>query len=68
MRDLQAHIGEERAEMGKEFRRQNFLLTRHFIGRLGSHFKTTAGWRMPELFDSFTIKTRPAPKPPYEKK
>ncbi|KAL5349546.1 hypothetical protein ACLOAV_005841 [Pseudogymnoascus australis] len=69
MRDLQRHIGEERAEVGKESRRQNFLLTRHFIGRLGSHFKaarilTTAGWRMPELFDSFTIKTRPSPKPP----
>jgi hypothetical protein len=69
MRELQRHIGEERAEMTNESRRQNFLLTRHFIGRLGSHFKaarklTTAGGRMLELFDSFTIKTRPSLKPP----
>ncbi|KFY32608.1 hypothetical protein V493_00030 [Pseudogymnoascus sp. VKM F-4281 (FW-2241)] len=51
--------------MGKKSIRQNFLLTRHFIGRHGSHIKTAsiltaAGWRMPELFVSLTIKTRPS--------
>jgi hypothetical protein len=74
MRELQEHIGDEPVDepvdINKaESRRQAFLLTRHFIGRLGSHLKaakilTTAGWRMPGLFDNFTIRTRPAPKPP----
>ncbi|KAE9380971.1 hypothetical protein N431DRAFT_363089, partial [Stipitochalara longipes BDJ] len=70
MRELQKHIGDEPAELGEsESRRQAFLLTRHYIGRLGSHLKaarilTTAGWRMPKLFETFTIRTRPSPKPP----
>jgi hypothetical protein len=70
MRELQRQIGDEPTELGNaESRRQAFLLTRHYIGRLGSHLKaarilTAAGWRMPDLFDNFTIKTRPSPKPP----
>jgi hypothetical protein len=70
MRELQRHIGDEPAELGNtESRRKAFLLTRHFIGRLGSHLKaarilTAAGWRMPDLFDNFAIKTRPSPEPP----
>ncbi|PMD41861.1 hypothetical protein L207DRAFT_633163 [Hyaloscypha variabilis F] len=70
MWELQRHIGDEPAELDEtESRRQAFLLTRHYIGRLGSHLKaakilTTAGWRMPGLFENFTIQTRPSPKPP----
>jgi len=70
MRELQRHIGDEPAGLEEaESRRQAFLLTRHYIGRLVSHFKasrilTTAGLRMPELFETFTIRTRPSPKPP----
>lgn len=70
MRELQRHIGDEPAELDEaESRRQSFLLTRHYIGRLGSHLKaakilTTSGWRMPSLFENFTIQIRPSPKPP----
>jgi hypothetical protein len=72
VQELQSHIGDEPAELDEaeaESRRQAFLLTRHYIGRLGSHLKaarilTTAGWRLPKLFENFKIRTRPAPKPP----
>jgi OTT_1508-like deaminase len=70
LRELQRHIGDDPAELNEvESRRQAFLLTRHYIGRLGSHFKaarilTTAGWKMPRLFENFNILTRPSPKPP----
>lgn len=69
MRELRRHIGDEPAELGDpNSRRQAFLLTRHYIGRLGSHLKaakilTTAGWRLPNLFENFTIQTRPSPPP-----
>ncbi len=69
MRELRRHIGDEPAELGvPNSRRQAFLLTRHYIGRLASHLKaakilTTAGWRMPNLFENFTVKTRPSPPP-----
>ena len=69
MRELRRHIGDEPAELSDpDSRRQAFLLTRHYIGRLGSHLKaakilTTAGWRMPNLFENFTIQTRPSPLP-----
>ncbi len=67
MRELRRHIGDEPAELGvPNSRRQAFLLTRHYIGRLGSHLKaakilTTVGWRMPNLLENFTIQTRPSP-------
>jgi hypothetical protein len=70
VQELQRHIGDEPAELSEaESRRQAFLLTRHYIGRLGSHLKaarilTTAGWKMPGLFENFAIRTRPSPKPP----
>ena len=69
MRELQRHIGDEPAELGElESRRQAFLWTRHYIGRLGSHLKaarilTTAGWKMPNLFENITIQIRPSPTP-----
>ena len=69
MRELQRHIGDEPAELGElESRRQAFLWTRHYIGRLGSHLKaakilTTAGWKMPSLFENITIQIRPSPPP-----
>lgn len=71
MRQLQKHIGNGTTELDTAgSRRQDFLLTRHFIGRLGSHFKaarilTMAARRLPDLFDNFTIEPRPSPKPPY---
>jgi hypothetical protein len=51
-----------------ESRQQAFLLTRHYIGRLGSHLRAAkllvaAGLKLPELFDGFTIQRRPSPKP-----
>ena len=70
MRELQRHIGEEHATSDHpESRRENFRLARHFIGRLGSHLRAarilvTAARRLPSLFDNFTIKTLPSPKPP----
>lgn len=70
MRRLQKHIGDSPPEMGAaESSRQNFIITRHYIGRLGSHLKaarilTVAGQRMPELFEDFTVKIWPAPKSP----
>ena len=69
MRELQRHIGDEPAELDElESRRQAFLWTRHYIGRLGSHLKaakilTTAGWKMPSLFENITIQIRPSPPP-----
>jgi len=40
MRELQRHIGDGPAKLGNpESRRQAFLLTHHFIGRLRSHMK-----------------------------
>jgi len=70
MRELQRHIGDESAELvTAESTRYAFLMTRHYIGRLGSHLKaakilTTDSWRLRDLFEKFTIKTRPSPKPP----
>lgn len=70
MRGLQKHIGDSPPEMGTaESRRQNFAITRHYIGRLGSHLKaarilTVAGQRMPDLFEDFTVRIWPSPKPP----
>lgn len=70
VRELQRHIGDGPQELDEaESRRQAFLLTRHYIGRLGSHLKAArilakAGWTMPNLFDNFTIQTRPSPTPP----
>ena len=70
MRALQRHIGDDYEDIFEgESRRQAFLLTRHYIGRLGSHLKAAkvlvaAGSRMPKLFNNFDIQTRPAPKPP----
>ncbi|RDL33069.1 Uncharacterized protein BP5553_08508 [Venustampulla echinocandica] len=70
IRELRQHIGDEISGMTKdESRKQDFLLARHYIGRLGSHLKaakilTAAGWRMPELFDNFDIRIRPSPKAP----
>jgi hypothetical protein len=69
MRELRRHIGDESAELDNpNSRRQDFLLTRHYIGRLGSHLKaakilTTAGWRMPNLFENIAIQTRPSSPP-----
>jgi hypothetical protein len=67
---LHEHI-DEMPEMitGSDSKRQAFLLTRHYIGRLGSHPKAakalvTACMRMPNLLDQFTIKKLPSPKPP----
>jgi hypothetical protein len=70
MREFQRYIGDEPGELGEaESRQQSFLLARHYIGRLGSHLKaarilTAAGWRMPDLFNNFTIRARPSPRPP----
>lgn len=71
MKAVQRHIGDRAIEAveGSESTRQAFLLTRHYIGRLGSHLGTAkvlvaAGLRIPGLFDDFTIKTLPAPKSP----
>ena len=70
MRELQKHIGNESSESDiAGSKRQVFLLTRHYIGRLGSHVRaaktlTIAGQRLPHLFDNFAIKPRPSPKPP----
>ncbi|ELR03152.1 hypothetical protein VC83_08458 [Pseudogymnoascus destructans] len=70
MRALQRHIGDNHTYIVEgESRRQAFVLTRHYIGRLGSHVRAAkvlvaAGLRMPDLFNSFAIQTRPAPKPP----
>ena len=69
MRRLQKHIGDSPPEMGAAgSSRQNFIITGHYIGCLGSHLKaarilTVAGQRMPELFEDFTVKTWPAPPP-----
>ncbi|KAH9207091.1 hypothetical protein DL95DRAFT_314370, partial [Leptodontidium sp. 2 PMI_412] len=70
MRGLQKHIGDSPPEMGTaESRRQNFVITRHYIGRLGSHLKaarilTVAGQRMPDLFEDFAVGIWPSPKSP----
>jgi len=64
------HTGDSPTELGNsESKEQAFSLVRHYIGRLGSHFRAarilvTAGWRMSDLFDNFVIKIRPSPKPP----
>jgi hypothetical protein len=69
MKELRRHIGDEPAELtDPNSRRQAFLQTRHYIGRLGSHLKaakilTTAGWRMPNLFENITIETQPSSSP-----
>lgn len=70
MRRLQKHIGDSSPEMDTaESRRQNFVITRHYIGRLGSHLKAArtllvAGQRMPDLFEDFSVSIWPSPKPP----
>lgn len=70
LRALQRHIGDESSALTNiESTRQGFLLTRHYIGRLGSHLKAakaliTAGYRMPDLFENFTIRTRLSSKSP----
>lgn len=69
MKTLQKHGGDGKVEMGEsESRQQAFLLTRHYIGRLGSHpraakWLVTAGLKLPDLFDGFTIKRRPSLRP-----
>ena len=68
LKDLQRYIGDGPSAPNEvESIRQNFLLTRHYIGRLGTHLKAAkvliaAGMRIPDLFENFTIKTRPTPK------
>ena len=68
MKDLREHIGDGRTDLNQvESARQNFLLVRHYIGRLGTHLKAvniliTAGKRMPDLFENFTIKNLPGSK------
>ncbi|KAH9204253.1 hypothetical protein DL95DRAFT_418390 [Leptodontidium sp. 2 PMI_412] len=68
MRGLQKHIGDSPPEMGMaESRRQNFIVTRHYIGPLGSHLKAArilivAGLRMPDLFENVTVGICPSPK------
>jgi hypothetical protein len=69
MKALQKHAGDGTAEMAEsESRQQAFLLTRHYIGRLGSHLRAakllvTAGLKLPDLFDGFAIQTRPSLRP-----
>ncbi|KFZ25279.1 hypothetical protein V502_00239 [Pseudogymnoascus sp. VKM F-4520 (FW-2644)] len=68
MKALQRHIGEGSTEMAdSDARRQDFILTRHYIGRLGSHIRAAkllvaGGLRKPSLFDNFNIRARPSPK------
>lgn len=70
LKQLQNHIGDRPTVMGiSGSNSQAFSLARHYIGRLGSHFRAarilvTAGWKMPDLFDNFIIKILPSPKPP----
>jgi OTT_1508-like deaminase len=70
LRELQEHIGDEPSTLiDTESKRQDFHLTRHFIGRLGSHLKAakiliTAGSRMPNMFENFSIEIQPSSKPP----
>ncbi|CZS92470.1 uncharacterized protein RAG0_03047 [Rhynchosporium agropyri] len=70
MRRLQKHIGDSLPEMGTaESRRQNLIVTRHYIGRLGSHLRAArirrvAGQRMPDLFENVTVRIWPSPKSP----
>jgi hypothetical protein len=65
LKELRRHIGDEPKLTDVKSTKQAFLLTRHYIGRLGSHLRaakvlTTAGQRMHHLFENFTIKTRPS--------
>ena len=70
LKQFQNYIGDRPTVMGIcESKGHAFSLTRHYIGRLGSHFRAakilvTAGWKMPDLFDNFTVKKLPSPKPP----
>ncbi|OBT84085.1 hypothetical protein VE02_07017 [Pseudogymnoascus sp. 03VT05] len=51
----------------KRIKAYQTLMRRHLqmcLASLRSSEESDTGWRMPELFDSFTIKTRPSPKPP----
>ena len=70
VQQLQNHTGDSPTEIGiSESKGRAFSLVRHYIGRLGSHFRAArilvaAGRRMPDLFDNFVIEIRPSPKPP----
>jgi hypothetical protein len=70
MKTLQNHIGEgPEALTESESRKQAFVLTRHYLGRLGSHLRAAkvlvaAGSRMPGLLDSCAVRPRQSPKPP----
>ncbi|CZT53493.1 uncharacterized protein RSE6_15089 [Rhynchosporium secalis] len=58
MRRLKKHIGDSPPEMDMtESRRQNFIVARHYTGRLGYHLRAArilivAGQKMPDLFET----------------
>ena len=54
--------------MMQESHATNFLMVRHYIGRLGSHMKAartlvSAAMRFPSLFDNHEVAHLPSPKP-----
>lgn len=67
---LQKHIRDERAILVEtESKKQYFINTRHYIGRLGSPLKAAkvlvlAGCKLAKIFENFTIQTLPSAKPP----